>query len=274
MNVIQFGDPSCEKTRRYMDSYLSNELLVETNHEVLRHLEGCAHCTDELGLRARVRAEVRAAVRRTPVPAGLEGRVQQALRTRPARVWYWRVAAALLIGLAALAIWRLRPAAESPQNAIMREAAQRLSAVLDVGMRDHLNCAVFRKYSKQPDPATQMATQLGPQFAGLAPLVQAKAPAGFQVIQGHRCDYKGRQYVHLILVNGNTLMSVILTRKETGESLNGGISQSAFDRYNVVGFENADYLGYVISDLDAPQNLQVASTLAPAVREYLAAHAG
>ena len=39
MNRIQFGEGACEKIRQYLDSYVSNELLVETNHEVLRHLE-------------------------------------------------------------------------------------------------------------------------------------------------------------------------------------------------------------------------------------------
>jgi predicted metal-binding protein len=42
----------------------------------------------------------------------------------------------------------------------------------------------------------------------------------------------------------------------------------------VVGFQSHDYLAYVISDLDAQQNLQLAADLAPALREYLAAQAG
>jgi hypothetical protein len=46
------------------------------------------------------------------------------------------------------------------------------------------------------------------------------------------------------------------------------------DRFQVVGFESHDYLAYVISDLDAQQNLQLAADLAPALREYLAAQAG
>ena len=34
MNRVQFGEGACEKTRKYLDSYIGNELLVETNHEV------------------------------------------------------------------------------------------------------------------------------------------------------------------------------------------------------------------------------------------------
>ena len=32
MSVTEFGPRPCERVRRYLDSYLSNELLVETNH--------------------------------------------------------------------------------------------------------------------------------------------------------------------------------------------------------------------------------------------------
>ena len=44
MNRIPSGEGACEKIRRYLDSYVTNELLVETNHEVLRHIEGCPAC--------------------------------------------------------------------------------------------------------------------------------------------------------------------------------------------------------------------------------------
>ena len=54
MNVISHGDSACEKIRGYLDSYISNELLVETNHEVLRHLEGCPDCREELEALLRI----------------------------------------------------------------------------------------------------------------------------------------------------------------------------------------------------------------------------
>ena len=64
-----------------------------------------------------------------------------------------------------------------------------------------------------------------------------------------------------------------MTRKLPSESLSGGIYQAGVDRFQVVGFQSHDYLAYVISDLDASQNLQLEAALAPVVREYLAAHA-
>jgi hypothetical protein len=34
------GPKRYEKARKYLDSYISNELMVETSHEVFEHLEG------------------------------------------------------------------------------------------------------------------------------------------------------------------------------------------------------------------------------------------
>ncbi len=48
------------------DSYIGDELLVETNHEVLRHLENCAACRNELAAHRRFRARVRLAVVNSP----------------------------------------------------------------------------------------------------------------------------------------------------------------------------------------------------------------
>lgn len=49
-----------------MDSYLGDELLVETNHEVLRHLENCPACRNELAARRGLLARMRSAFRSAP----------------------------------------------------------------------------------------------------------------------------------------------------------------------------------------------------------------
>jgi anti-sigma factor RsiW len=55
MNVLDFDAKQCKRVRRQLDAYLSNELLVETTDEVLKHLEGCEACSGELEWRVRVR---------------------------------------------------------------------------------------------------------------------------------------------------------------------------------------------------------------------------
>lgn len=276
MNVINFGEAACEKIRGYLDSYLSNELLVETNHEVLRHLEGCPRCSAELNTRARVRTQLQGAVRNMAVPPDLQAKVQRAVRgqSRRTRAGLYTLAAAAIV-IICLAILNLTRTKRTPEEAILQKTSGRLAVLLNVGLRDHLHCTVFRKYSKQPETLEQMAAHLGPEFAGLAPVVKAKLPGDFHIVQGHRCRAGDRRYVHFIMEGGDhKLLSLILTQRQPGESLSGGIYQQGVERYQVVGFESHAYLVYIISDLDPQRNLQMAANLAPAVRAYLAAHAG
>ncbi len=51
----------CSEFDDIADSYIGGELSVETEHEVLRHLEGCDICRRELAARRELRARLRAA---------------------------------------------------------------------------------------------------------------------------------------------------------------------------------------------------------------------
>src|SRR5215510_8385859 len=84
MNVFNFEPKPCEKIRRYLDSYLSNELLVETNHEVIRHLEICKNCAAELEARARVKGLLQRAVQSQTVPVDLGDKIQKRLHGKAA----------------------------------------------------------------------------------------------------------------------------------------------------------------------------------------------
>lgn len=274
MNVPH-SDAACDQARGHLDSYLSRELPEETGRELQRHLDSCPQCAAELESRARMRTQLQAAVRGTSVPPDLAPRIRRMVESNAAhqRTGLWAVAAAAAVILCVILVGVLREQA-NPEQAILRKASGRLATVLNVGLRDHLQCAVFRKYTKQPEAASQMAADLGPGFADLVPLVQAKLPPDFRIIQGHHCAAGGRQYTHLIITGGGKIVSVVLTRRQPGESLSGGLHQAGVDRFQVVGFESHDYLAYVISDLDAQQNLQLAANLAPMLREYLAEHVG
>ena len=56
----------CREFREIADSYLSNELMVETNHGVIAHLEQCADCRQELKARRELRGKLRGAFIKAP----------------------------------------------------------------------------------------------------------------------------------------------------------------------------------------------------------------
>jgi anti-sigma factor (TIGR02949 family) len=292
MNRVPFGEGGCEKARRYLDSYISNELLVETNHEMLRHLDGCPACTAEADARTRLRARLKTAVEAQSVPPELQARVRESIRARASRRWLgagwtgWALASAA--GLAvAMGVWTTLPLKlplpstddRPAQNVYIQKVSERVAAVLKVGLGDHIHCAVFRKYPRNPPGAEQMEKDLGPEYKGLMQVVKAAVPANYRLVMAHQCSYARRKYVHLTLQNGQNLISLVIARKDEGETMRGlraaaspsgiPVYQSPAERYEVAGFETDRYLAFVVSDLSAGKNLQVAVELARGVREFL-----
>ena len=80
MKIIGSEWNYCKKIETLLDSYLNNELLVETTHEVLRHLRRCLNCSDALGVRERVKAILQTAVRRETVPLALRKKIKRSIR--------------------------------------------------------------------------------------------------------------------------------------------------------------------------------------------------
>lgn len=278
MNVLKFDSQQCERVRRQLDAYLSNELLVETTSEVLRHLEGCAACSSELESRMRVRKALRnAAAQRVP-PAHLEEAIRRRLRSEQPgffgefRLLPWAVALASLV-LVAVAV---------QQGFRFQRGRELVSSVLALGVSDHVQCAIKgHNYPETANPPEELRKKLGPEYAGLLPLVEQKLP-GFQVLEAHICQVRGssRNYVHFIARGRGTILSVILTRRE-GESLPAerflvasapegvDVYKAQIEGMNVAGFESNAYFGFVVSDLSQGEIVRIAAGLAPTLREAL-----
>ena len=80
MSTFNPPESACGKVRRALDSYAGGELDPAVGREVRRHLEGCPACSGLAEERDRVRALVRRAVRREPVPEGLRVKIQEMIR--------------------------------------------------------------------------------------------------------------------------------------------------------------------------------------------------
>ena len=285
MNVPNFNAKECERIRRRLDDYLSNELLVETTGEVLHHLENCEACARELAARTRLRDALRRAALGVVPREELRPSVERRLRAlQPG----WRLgspAFRLVAALAAVAIMVLGGVA-THQWIGARRGRHMVERVLALGVSDHVVCAL--KGHNYPDvaPSPEVLRQkLGPQYAGLLAVVQQKLP-GFEVLEAHRCSLPGnpRKYVHFITRGRGSILSVILTRSE-GEQLPtaravtaqapGGVDlyEAHLDGMNATGFPAQEYWGFVVSDLSPTAMRQIAGELAPSLREALAARA-
>jgi hypothetical protein len=293
MTKVQFGDSECEKIRHQLDSYSNNELGLEPNDVILGHLENCSACSAELRVRARLRAQLKAAVERQYVPSDLQRRVRERVRHYESRSWLgfasnrWAVAIAATMAVC-FGVWvnysrqHLPALSDRPgQDAYIQEVSATLAPILKIGLADHIHCSVFRKYPRNPPAAAEMEQELGPSYKGLLSLVKAAVPDGYRVIMAHQCGYAGRKYIHLTLRNGSTLLSLVITRKNAGESMNGlapeasasGIpvyQSSAAKGYRVAAFDAGPYLAFVVSDIRGNANLQIASNIVPTAHHFLA----
>lgn len=301
MNRVQFRGDACEKTRRYMDAYISNELLVETTQDVLQHLDSCPECASELDARTRLRARLKSAVQSQAMPPELPARVRERIRRHQSSAWFasgwfasgwfareWRryaMAAAAVLVICAAGWFRLShtPFPRLDDRAAQASYIQKISAtagqVFRPGIADHIHCAIFRRYPRNPPTIQELETSLGDTYQGLLPLVAPVVPEGYRVVLGHQCSFNGRHFVHLTMRNGSDVISLVITRKNEGESFHalspsistagGPVYQTASGPYQVAGFESAHYLAFVVSNLKAKTNLQIAAALAPSVRQLL-----
>lgn len=294
MNLINFEEKACERVRKFLDAYLSNELSAETKAETRRHLDRCARCAGEVETRRGIKAALKLAFDRdAPAPAELRGNILDRLNPQPVRTdwgrWLMAVAATVLLAAGGVGIWSWLAARRVSEGALQAPASARdnnlISAksleAFNVGLGDHIHCALHRDYSSGPRSFERMSSDLGPDYIGLVSLVKEHAPRDYTVMVGHRCEFKGRQFVHLILTGRMNVVSVILTKKN-GAGFDERASSTApreagaplyrarLQEQEIVGFETRDYLAYVVSGLPRDDHFHLAVDLAPSVRNFLA----
>ena len=200
MNV-NFESGRCSRVRLYLDSYLSNELMVETNHEVLTHLEECAACSRLLEDRARLKAQLKRAVMKEYAPAALRERIGRDLRRNSGfrfnRISLSLAAAAAVLAIAVATFFVSRPASNSLSLQADVAAGDVAGQVLKIGFDDHVFCAIDHQLADRQFTPAQMSERLGSEYSGLIGLVKDKLPQPYTIAVGHRCHYHGREFVHL-----------------------------------------------------------------------------
>jgi hypothetical protein len=95
---------------------------------------------------------------------------------------------------------------------------------------------------------TGEANQLPERLKTLTGIVRERVPAELALILAHECRDHGRSFIHLTFGDGQHLISVLITRKENGESLGGGKRQSVRDRFQLAAFETSEFFIYTVSD--------------------------
>lgn len=304
----------CSDFHKIADSYLGDELLIETNHEVIAHLEACPACRRELAARRELRVQLRAAFANSAAlqpTSEFTNRLHAHLRaqalhetTTVTRGQWMAIAASVLlfVAIGLLATRRTthhtsielvdrgrgnqneakRIESSSPPPNTSRDAVNLFMAeAAELAAGDHRDCAIDYKLAEEPIPLEEAGRRYDRAYINLASAVmsrQTKLAGGVQFIEAHSCVFNGKRFGHIILKEGNHLVSVLVTdldnapteiAAQTSPEASQAIVNSSVEGYQVSYLTTAKHGIFVVSDLEAARNSQLASILVPSIYEHI-----
>jgi len=252
---------NCKDFREIADSYLSNELLIETNHEVLRHLENCAECRRELAARRHLREALRDAVKHAP-ESHLNPAFATRLRTNLREKHFfgqgkWSFVhfsgknptfafalAVLVLAVSFIFVWHfarngnpsqtanLNPPATIGTNTKKDETsappAHRASFVEmeKDAVGDHRHCALKFELKEIPVSLDEAAAKYGAFNKDLDKAVFAPLKEGFgenvKFLEAHSCLINGRRFAHIVLKYRERVVSVLVAARDGENEIENG----------------------------------------------------
>jgi anti-sigma factor RsiW len=257
----------CRAVRDLADSFLSEQLLVETNHEVLRHLDTCPDCRADIAGRRAMRDKLRAAFAHAeelrPRP---EFAAELATTLRPAQPAvemsrrsvlqsWWALAAGLALA-AGGGLFVRHSNSRSRLATLAREAAG-----------DHQNCAVKFSLAERPIGLEDAGRRYGAPYAALATFAPPTVDGSLDTLERHSCVYQGRRFGHVVLRYRGALTSLLVTdaTPPSAPELEASDSGPA-----VASLPAGRFLGFIVADLDRRDVLRLAQTLAEPLSQHLA----
>ena len=270
----------CSDFREIADSYLSDELLIETNHDVLRHLACCAECRAELAARRVLRHELQTKFNQSAelrVPDGFTDSLRTRLREQALyrsgiaipRIAYVGLAATLLIaiglGLWAAQLWRVGQQESAAWATLTKNATG-----------DHRECALEHKLKGTIISLSEAGRVYDRAYGSLADQtsLQASLPVGAQLIDAHSCALEARRFAHLVVKYRDQIVSIVVARNDRNNkapiSLPGDIA-AAFksDPYQVAAFQTKSHAVFVVSSLNETDNMTLARSVSPLLEKKI-----
>ena len=262
----------CRDVREMADSFLAEELLTETNHEILRHLETCPLCREDLEARRALRAAVQRAFYsvRDFAPSDdfmtrLRTTLEDASHKVPARrrirfqTW-WTLAATVLLVVALGLAYR------------GRDWIATTGALARAAVGDHLNCALHFRLAEKPITLEEAARRYDVAYRVLETLPPNDVTTGVgtaHVLERHSCVYGGRRFAHIVLDYRGTRVSLLVTAVDGSGLLvlPGGVlphvtAPDRVDAMSVVSFRTSRHMVFFVGDVPQSDLAKLADAVA------------
>ena len=264
----------CHDFQELADSYLSDELLVETNHDVIRHLQTCADCRTELAARRNLRGKLRSGFEgaadlqmRSEFEARLTAQLRDVAlsRTRIPVAKHVAIAASLVI-VAGLVFMVVR----------QRERSQMAAALVESVVGDHRDCALDHRLDEKSIDLDEAGRKYDRTYINLVSAVMAEGrlPAGVELVEAHSCVFKNRRFGHVILRYHDQLVSVLVTsidpKDHSGSTeVKATLPALESDGFQITHFETTRHAVYVVSGLNETQNRSIAEAIEPLLSKHI-----
>ncbi len=285
----------CRNFKEVLDSYLSDELAVETNHAVIRHAEHCAGCRGEMHARRNLRGVLRGAVTATTASPEFQQRLHARLRAAATAQtfasginrasffakWFGRfsmpqfamaTAGLLLVLLGSIYLF------SSSTNV---QAAALSPAILQQAAGDHDHCAAFwRNLTWSEHDPIQKIEDYDPSLQDLGKHSPHQA-LGLKFHYAHVCSEGERRFVHLIYSRDNQLISLLVTERNAQAMKDGVVPDDdggkaglqrelgLLGKYTVSALQTSKHVVLLVSSLDEPTQQNLAEKLAQPISHLL-----
>jgi hypothetical protein len=204
---------TCREVRRLADAFLSAQTTAETDHAILRHLDGCPSCGADMEGRRQLRTALRRAFNGAPALApspDFTARLRTQLREGADRARPGAVSRRAWLGLAAGFVLTIGLTG----RLITDHETASADALARDAIGDHRNCALKYRLTRMPVPLPEAAAQFDDAYRLLmtAPPDEMSAPGGaIRVVERHACAYDGRRFGHVIMQYRGHTVSLLMT---------------------------------------------------------------
>ena len=255
----------CRTVRHIADSFLSEQLLVETNHEVLRHLETCDACRAELDARRAIRERLRGAFARSSdlemrpeflaeITRSLKAETETPVSRRSLLRSWWAAAAGVL--LAAGGGFAIRHTRTRSQ----------LTALAITAAGDHQNCAIRFNLAERSITLEEAARLYGMPYGQMASFQIPAAEFPVATLARHSCMYSGHRFAHIVFQYHDVVTSLLVTH---GQASGEPQIETADGLRSVASLPAGEFVAFVVADLHQTEVLALACAIAPALDRQL-----
>lgn len=274
----------CREFREISDSYLSDELLVETNHQIYRHIESCSDCRADFAARRGLRQKLKAAVRNADefqMDQVFANKLKIGLKEAALYENAWKrmllrpklivpVLASLLVTAALGVVFFNFNTPDEIAKKLNTLSANDLTDISLKAVLQHEDCALEKLTTWEALSKQESAERAAYTEKVLKPL-DAGSSGNVVLLHAHDCIFEGKTFTHVVLKDHGKVVSVFFDKSEEltarPENAVDPIMSEKLRGMQVASFRSGSQVVFVVSEMSESENVRIARILSDSWRQ-------